>query len=166
MSEQKLYPVKLSCRRKSYSVQCEHCLIRELKQWRLDQQNRNFAHAAGFFVHFFDVDLKVPNFTVCGGLERRQFTYKWRFCRRRRRCCLISLLLTTYKRLLRGLRYYQLWVVVGALTKGSLSNDVGDSGENAKQQFRTVITFLFTFLCRKCTALSWKPVSKRRSMRT
>lgn len=31
-----------------------------------------------------------------------------------------------------GLRYYQLWVVIGALTKGSLSNDVGDSGENAK----------------------------------
>ena len=74
MSEQKLYPVKLSCRRKSYSVQCEHCLIRELKQWRLDQQNRNFAHAAGFFVRFFDVDLKVPNFTVCGGRREHKTT--------------------------------------------------------------------------------------------
>ena len=49
-----------------------------------------------------DYNVKVTNFTVCGGLERRQFTYKWRFCRRRRRCCSISLLLTTYKRLLRG----------------------------------------------------------------
>lgn len=57
----------------------------------------------------------------------------------------------TYKRLLRGLRYYQLWVFASALTKGSLSNDADDSGENAKQQLRRVITFLFTFVFRKCT---------------
>ena len=41
----------------------------------LDWQNINFARASHIFVHslpsLHDFDVKVPNFTFCGGRERK-----------------------------------------------------------------------------------------------
>ena len=44
------------------------------KSNRLNRQNNNSARAARFFAHFFvalhDYNVKMPNFTFCGGRKR------------------------------------------------------------------------------------------------
>ena len=52
-----------------------------IKKYEFRRQNKNFAHASQFFVHFFvvlhDYDVNLPNFTLYAG--RKQATTKFHF---------------------------------------------------------------------------------------
>ena len=109
----------------------------------LDRQNNNFARASRFFVHFFAVIARLRR-------ENAYFHVLWRTRTQHNDFLFIFL---TFDKSVR-IQPQKKWPIFDERQKSHRLRSV-------KKQLCTCITLFCTFLCRHCTATTWKCLISR-----